>query len=353
MDAKQMTLYTVGVDLGDRKSAVCRLDAAGEVVERMMVPTTRTFMEACFRAMPPARVVLEVGTHSPWISRMLGELGHEVVVANPAKIRGKKTRRKSDRIDAEHLARQGRADPNLLYPIQHRGEEAQADLVLLTSRDSLVQCRTLLINHVRGVVKWMGARIPKCSTESFHRTAAAHIPESLSGALKETLEEIASLTARVRALDREVERKAMEQYSETEAMRQISGVGALTALCYALVIEDPDRFRARRSVGAYLGLVPALEDSGDVRSELGISKAGHQLCRRLLVQAAQYILGPFGPDTDLRRWGLAIAGSSGSRKAKKRAVIAVARKLAVLMHRLWVTRETYRPLYNEELRAAA
>ena len=343
---------TVGVDLGDRKSAVCRLDAAGQVVERRVLPTTRAFFESYFAALPSARVVLEVGTHSPWISRLLEELGHEVIVANAAKLRGKKTRRKNDRIDAESLARQGRADPKLVYPIHHRGETAQADLVLLGSRDALVRCRTLLINHVRGVVKSFGARLPSCSAESFPRAVRKEIPEALQEALSAVLEQVESLTKQVRDLDRAVERKAREAYPETERLRQVSGVGALTALCYVLTIEDPRRFEERRSVGAYLGLVPGLEESGAQRRELGISKAGHELCRKLLVQAAHYILGPFGPDTDLRRWGLAIAGSTGARKGKQRAVIAVARKLSVLLHRLWMTGERYEPLFNASLRAA-
>jgi transposase len=224
--------------------------------------------------------------------------------------------------------------------------------VLISSRDCLVRCRTLLVNHVRGVVKSFGARLPKCSAESFHRAVRSEIPEALKEALKGVMEQIESLTKQVHACDREVERKAEREYAETGAMRKVSGVGALTALCYSLVIEDPNRFVKRRSVGAYLGLVPGLDDSSDRRSELRISKAGNELCRKLLVQAAHYILGPFGPDTDLRRWGLRIVGSSGGKKAKKRATVAVARKLAVLLHRLWVTGEAYQPLRNAQMTAA-
>jgi transposase len=344
---------TVGVDLGDRKSVVCRLDSAGRVLERRTIPTTRAFFQSYFGVLAPARVVMEVGTHSPWACRLLEDQGHEVLVANAARLRGKKTRRKNDRIDAEYLARQGRADPKLVYPIRHRGEGAQADLALLSSRDCLVRCRTLLINHVRGVVKSLGTRLPACSAESFAKAVREEIPARVRSALQGTLEEIQALTDRVRAMDREVERKAEQEYAETKKMRQVSGVGALTALCYALVIEDPARFANARSAGAYLGLVPRLEDSGEYRSELGISRTGHQLCRRLLVQAAHYILGPFGPDTDLRRWGLGIAASSGGKWAKKRAVVAVARKLAVLLHRLWVSGERYEPLRNAHRMQAA
>jgi transposase len=217
--------HTVGVDLGDRKSVVCRLNAGGEVVQRRTLGTTRAEFEMYFRELLKVRVVIEVGTHSPWISRLLEELGHEVIVANPSKIRGKKGRRKNDKIDAEFLARQGRADPNLLYPIKHRGEQAQVDLVMLSSRDCLVKCRSLLISHTRGAVKSVGGRIPKCSPESFHRTAPDSIPSVLDAALKDTLEMIANLNARVRELDKQVEARAEEAYPETTAMRQISGVG--------------------------------------------------------------------------------------------------------------------------------
>lgn len=345
--------HTVGVDLGDRKSVICRLDGEANVVERRPMTTTRANFEMYFSRMPRARVVIEIGTHSPWISRLLQELGHEVIVANPAKIRGKNGRRKNDKIDAEFLARQGRADPKLLYPIEHRGEGAQADRVLLSSRDCLVKCRSLLVNHVRGAVKSFGGRIPECSTEVFHRKAPAHIPQVLEGALQGVLEEIARLNAQLAALDREVQRKTEEEYPETLAMQQVTGVGPLTSLCFALVVEDPKRFPKRRSVGAYVGLVPGLDDSGDVESELRISKEGDELCRRYLVQAAQYILGPFGPDTDPRRWGLGLIGVSKSKKVKKRAVIAVARKLSVLLLRLWVTGERYEPLFSTQLREAA
>lgn len=345
--------HTVGIDLGDRKSVLCRLNQAGEVADRRTIPTTPEGFERYFRNAPSARVVMEVGTHSPWISRLLEEMGHEVIVANPSKIRRARGRRKNDRIDAEYLARQGRADTKLLYPIQHRGERAQADLVLMKTRDTLVKCRSLLVNHVRGSVKAFGARIPSCSTESFHRTAPPHIPEVLRPVLGETIAEITRLTQRIRALEREVQRKIDQEYPEARAMQQIQGVGPITALSFVLVVEDPGRFPRRRSVGPYLGLVPDLEDSGDQESELRISKAGDELCRKYLVQAAHYVLGPFGPDSDLRLWGMSLVGSSGSKKMKKRAVVAVARKLSVLMLTLWVTGARYEPLFNQQQREAA
>jgi len=342
---------TVGVDLGDRKSVLCRLDAQAAVVERRTISTTAEAFHRYFSALPSARVVLEAGTHSPWVSRLLEQLGHEALVANPAALHHAGLA-KSDQIDAEKLARWGRADPKMLHPIQHRGVQAQADLALLKARDALVRSRTLLINHVRGSVKSFGARLPSCSAESFARQVEARLPALLYGALAPLLELIASLTQQIRAFDREIEEACEEAYPETAPLRQVAGVGALTALCYVLVLEDPSRFPQRRAVGKYLGLIPRLEESSTWSPELPISKAGNQFCRRLLVQAAHYILGPFGPDTDLRRWGLGLA-NRGGKSAKKRAVVAVARKLAVLLHRLWTTGERYEPLRHARVLAPA
>ena len=250
---------------------------------------------------------------------------------------------KSDRADAETLARLGRLDPALLKPIRHRGVEAQLDLSLIRARDALVQARTQLVNHVRGAVKSVGGRLPKCSTESFPTKVRGEIPEALRPALGPVLELIAAITKELSRYDRQVETLAATRYPETAALRQVPGVGALTALSYVLTLEDPARFPKSRAVGSYLGLRPRQHDSGASAPQLRITKSGDAHLRRLLVGSAHYVLGPFGPDSDLRRWGMTLA-ARGGKNAKKRAVVAVARKLAVLLHRLWVTGATYEPL---------
>jgi transposase len=316
------------------------------------VATTRTGIERHFGGLASCRVVLEVGTHSPWVSRQLQAQGHEVVVANPYRTsRLLEAGDKTDRLDAEGLARFGRIDPSVLKPIRHRGVEAQQGRALLGGRAALVRSRTLLINHVRGTVKAFGERVRSCSAESFHRQAAGQIPEELRRALEPVVAEIGRLTGEIRRVHRQIERLAEERYPETELLRQIQGVGVLTALAYVLAVDDPHRFRRSRTVGAYFGLRPKKHQSGDSDPELRISKAGDPETRRLLIQAAHYVLGPFGPDTDLRRWGLALA-ARGRKAAKKRAVVAVARKLAVLLHRLWVTAEVYEPLRLADQAAA-
>jgi transposase len=221
---------------------------------------------------------------------------------------------------------------------------AQQHLSLLRSRESLVKARTQLVNHTRGMVKGFGVRLPQCSTESFARKVREELPAALCPALMPVLDSIQDLSQRIRSYDQEIERLAAEEYPETKTMRQIKGVGALTALAFVLTLEDPRRFSTSREVGACLGLVPRRDQSGDHDPERHITKTGDAYLRRLLIGSAQYILGPFGQDSRLRRWGLRLA-ERGGKNAKKRAAVAVARKLAVLLHKLWVTGEDYLPFY--------
>ena len=352
MDGSKVQLkMTAGLDLGDRYSHLCLIDTeSGEVIEESRLRTTPEAFGRRFASERPMRVAIEAGTHSPWASRVLEGCGHEALVANSRKLRLiYSNRRKTDEVDAENLARLARVDPKLLYPLKHRSEDSQAHLAIIRSREALVGCRTQLVNHVRGAVKSFGSRLPKCPARSFHKKAAAHIPEALRPALGPILETIGSLTERIRDYERQLETISKERYPETELLRQVEGVGALTALTFVLTLEDPYRFAKSRSVGAYLGLVPARDQSGDSDPQRRVSKEGDEMLRKLLVGSAHYILGPFGKDSDLRRHGEKIA-SRGAKNAKKRAVVAVARKLSVLLHRLWMTAELYEPLYNAHRR---
>ena len=344
---------TLGLDLGDRYSYYCVLDRDGMVEEDGRVATTTAALQRWFEGTERMRVILEVGTHSPWVSRLLTRCGHDVLVANPRRVRLiAENDNKTDRVDAEPLARLGRVDPQLLRPIQHRGAQTQEALAVVRARDTHVRARTQLVNHVRGSVKAVGSRLPKTSTASFAKHVSAHLPPALGPALAPVLATIAQLTQQIRAYDRTIEELATTQYPETRLLRQVTGVGPVTALTYVLTLEDPLRFARSRAVGAFLGLRPRKRDSGERTPELSISKHGDVFLRRLLVSAAHYIIGPFGPDCDLRQWGLKLA-ARGGKNAKKRAVVAVARRLSVLLHRLWVTGEVYEPLRHATRRAAA
>jgi transposase len=334
---------TVGVDLGDKWSRYCILDLQGETLSEGSLQTRQAELAEFFHALPPARVVIEVGTHSAWVQEVIAGEGHEVLVANPRKMEGSKRRkRKSDRIDAHKLARLGRVDPQSLHPITHRSREVREDLVLLRARDALVEARTELINATRGLVKSLGTRLPKCSSESFGHKVGDAIPTEAREALLPLVQLVDGMSACIQGYDRRVEELA-RKYGHTELLRQVKGVGALTSVAYVLTLEKPERFPKSRDVGPYVGLVPKQEDSGESQPQLGISKTGDTMLRKLLVGSAHYILGPFGPDTDLRRYGLRLC-ERGGKNAKKRAAVAVARKLAVLLHRLWVSGEVYEPL---------
>ena len=344
-------MLTAGLDLGDKYSYLCLIDTnTAKVLEESKLRTTPEAFGRRFDSEQRMTVAIEAGTHSPWASRVLEECGHEVLVANARKLRLiYSNKRKTDEADAENLARLARVDPKLLYPVRHRGEDSQAHLAMIRSRQALIGSRTQLVNHVRGAVKSFGARLPKRPARTFHKGAKEHIPEALRPALDPILETIGSLTERIRRYDRKLEAISEEHYPETDLLRRVEGVGALTALTFVLTLEDPHRFEKSRSVGAYLGLVPARDQSGDRDPPKRISKEADEMLRRLLVGSAHYILGPFGSDSDLRRHGEKIA-ARGGKNAKKRAAVAVARKLSVLLHHLWVSGEVYDPLHNTRRR---
>jgi transposase len=336
---------TVGVDLGDQWSHYCILGLEGETLAEGQLRTTQEDLATFFQELNGARVVVEVGTHSAWVQEVSG-CGHEVLVANPRLMDGSKCRkRKNDRIDANKLARLGRVDPESLYPIQHRSREVRQDLVMLRARDALVAARTEIINTTRGLVKSMGTQLPKCSSRSFAQKGEEAVAVEMREALLPLVRLAATLSADIKEYDKKIETLGQEKHGHTALLRQVKGVGPITALAYVLTLENPQRFAKSRDVGPYLGLVPKQEDSGESQPQLGISKAGDTMVRKLLVGSAQYILGPFGPDTDLRRYGLRLC-ERGGKNAKKRAAVAVARKLAVLLHRLWVSGEVYEPLHN-------
>lgn len=343
-------ITTIGIDLSDRKFRWCGVDRTGEVIAEGGGTLSKVGIEGTLKAFSrDVRVVIEEGCHSHWVERHLDRMGFEVLIADPRKVRLiYRNRKKTDRVDAQYLAKLGQLDQTLLHPIEHRPEEIQRDLAMLRSRDAVISARRNLINHVRGQVKTVGDRIPKCGAEVFHKVASNALPQELQS-LEPVLEIIESLTGRIRQFDQQVLTLSSEKYPQTSILREINGVGPLTALATVLVLWDLSRFGKSRDVGAYLGLVPARDDSGEREPQLRITKTGDAFLRRLLVQAAHYILGRFGEDCDLRRFGLRIA-ARGGKIAKKKAVVAVARKLSVLMHRLLVSGEQYNPFRNSTAR---
>ena len=335
----------VGCDLGDKQSEMCVVDQTGAVIESKRVRTTKQALVRALRKYDRAQVVVEAGTHSRWVEEALTSAGHQVVVANPRQIQliwGR--RKKTDRSDAMVLARLARVDLTLLAPVHQRSRGAQVDLASLRSRDILVSVRTKLVNHVRGLLKQFGVRVESCSTAAFASRAGEVVPAELRPALVPVLEALGEVTEQIAVHDRQVEQLVK---ASPIAMRlaQIDGVGPITALAFRLTIEEPAKFKKSRVVAAFLGLVPAKDQSGASDPQKHITKAGNLFLRRLLVQCAHRLLGAFGPDCDLRRWGLTLGGRGGP-AGRKRAIVAVARKLAVVMHRVWVTGRPYDPHFS-------
>jgi len=349
--ARQKGPLTIGLDLGDKTSRYCVLGDQGEVVSEGSVATTKKAMLGKFGSMRRCRIAMEVGTHSPWLSRLLAGLGFEVIVANARQVQLiSASSRKNDRMDAQTLARLARVDPQLLRPIRHRSEQGQKDLMTIRIRATLVEARTGLVNAARGFAKALGERLPACDADEMGVGQMKELPEALRDRLKPLLEEVESLTEKIQELNTDIEQIARTQYPETELLQQVSGVGTLIALTFVLTVEDRERFHKSRDVGCYVGLRPKQSESGQSQPQLRITKEGDRYLRSLLVQGAHCILRQKSPDTDLQRWGRKLC-ARGGKNAKKRAVVAVARKLAVLLHRLWVGGEVYEPLRNSQAAA--
>lgn len=336
---------TIGIDLGDVWSHYCTLNQQGEVIDRGRFRTTPKAIEKWFVDVPHARVAMEAGVHSIWISEQLQELGHEVIVANVRELRAiSHSDRKSDQVDAEKLARYARLDPNILRPIAHRTVEQQQALTLIRARALMVRLRTAAINAVRGLTKACGFRMPASATPCFAQRSMAAMPPGLGQALAPVLQQIAEMTVKIKQYDRQIQLLGQTEYPETQALLKVHGIGHLTALTFVLTIGNKYRFKRSRDVGCYLGLRPMRSQSGEHDPQLGITHAGNAYLRSLLIECSNHILRPQGKDSALRQWGLHLA-ARGGKQARSKAVVAVARKLAVLLHRLWITQEPYMPFY--------
>jgi transposase len=331
---------TIGIDLGDKVSRYCIVDHHGDVVEEGSFRNQASSIEKHF-AGEPRRIALEAGAQSAWISRELEQLGHEVIVANPRELKWiTSSDTKNDPADARKLALLARADVRLLATVEHRTAEQQAELAVIRARDAILRARTLLINSARSIAKGFGLRLPKSITGTFGERAIDALPEFLRTALVGLLEQIDALSRTITDYDQKIGALA-EQHPELARLESIPGVGRLTAMTFVLTLGRAERFAHRRDVVGFLGLRPKQRQSGARDPQLGISKSGDPYMRKLLVQCAHHILGHYGKDSALRRWGL--AKGEGGKKATLRAIVAVARKLSVLLHRLWVSGEFYKP----------
>ena len=342
--------YTVGMDISDKTLHLCILDSLGDIVNEVAIPNEIGKVEEVCQIWPePSKVqiAMETGTHSPWLSDLFKKRGYHVLVGNPRKLRAIwDSDQKTDLRDARMLARIARFDPRLLYPIEHRSVTAHKDLAVIKSRDLIVGVRSKLVSSVRGQLKAFGVKPPTCDAGSFPKKIKECIPEGLELAVYPLLDTMVDLNKRIKRLEKEIESLCRNKYPDAKLLQQVNGVGPITALAFVLTLESPHRLHSSRDVGPFLGLVPKKDSSGDVDKELSITKAGNKYLRRLLVGSAQYILGPFGKDCDLKRFGERIIERSPTKSNKRKAVVATARKLAVLLHSIWLNRSEYTSFRN-------
>jgi len=331
----------IGLDLSDRSGQYCHLDVDGEIQAEGKVILTAAGLKRAFGHLPRTRMAIETGAQSGWVKRCLEELGHEVIVANARELQAiSGSARKTDQRDAQQLARLARVDPKLLSPVELRSAEQQLDLIPIRARALLVEARTKLVIGVRGLAKIEGIRLPAASTAYFSPRARQALNEQLQRVLGPLLTAIEQLTEAIEASEETITQTAEQRYPETRWLKQVPGVGSLTALTFVLTLGRKERFVHSRDVGPFLGLTPRRQQSGEEDPELRITKCGDKYLRKLLVQCAHHLMGRFGPDSALKQWAVMHAG--GSKRAKKCTVVAVARKLAVLLHRLWSREEEYR-----------
>ena len=349
MNATRMSQLTIGIDLGDQWSQFCRLDADAVLLEEGRVRSTRSAFQARFGALAPARIALETGTPSLWASELLAELGHEVIVAHVREVRAiTGSHSKSDKADARKLARYARVDPEILHPVRLRDSDQQRDLVLVRARAALVRARSLLVNTVRGLVKPFGYRVSSCDADCFAARCREDLPSDVRVSLWPVVEQIVQLTEQIQDYEKQIGAVTAEKYPDAAPRRSVFGVGPVTALTFVLTLADPQRFAHSRDVGCYLGLRPQRSQSGEQDPQLGITKAGNPYLRWLLVECAHRLLRVDAPDSALKRWGLKLC-ERGGKNAQKRAIVAVARQLAVLLHKRWVTQQRWEPLYGVRL----
>jgi transposase len=334
----------IGMDMGDKNHKAVGLSEDGEIIDRTEVPCTPEDVRAYLERFPGALLAIETGTHCRWVSRLGTGMGHEVLVGNARKLRMIwNSNRKNDWNDAEMLARVARTDRKLFSPVRLRDDGDQELLRLVKARDLLVKCRTGIVNKIRGFCKADGHHLPKCSADSFMRLEH-EIPKSVRTVSKPLFAMLKELAKKIGLYDTMIAKGVRKIHGEdAKLLEPIAGVGPVTAAAFLATVGDPATFGSARDAGSYFGLVPRQDQSGQTDKQMRITKEGNAVVRRLLVTAANYIMGPFGKDCDLRRHGMRIA-ERGGKNARKRAKVAVARKLAVLMLAILRTRSEYRPL---------
>ena len=336
MDSEYYT--TIGMDVSDRKTQVCVMAGTArkpKIIMETTIPTTKEglakFLSAQDRSAP---VAFEAGTHCRWMNEVAEGMGFKVYVANPCRLRMiTESKTKNDVNDARMLARLALSDPGLLHPVKLRGPGHQKMLNLHEMRNLLVKQRTGIVVQLRAVAKSMGFRIVKCQAASFHNLDRKAWPKDLNDIAWPMIKNLEQLAVTIKTYEKQIRELAETPTFKAQVGRlmEIRYVGLYVATGFVAVTGgDMDRFEKPRDIGPWLGVTPKQDQSGDIDRQCRITKAGSPFMRRLLVESAQMILRDGSSDTDLKAKGLRIC-ARGAKIAKRKAVTAVARSLAVLM----------------------
>jgi transposase len=337
-----MSEVYAGLDVSDKSTHVCVVDGGGRVVWSGSCATCpETIARTLARRAPGlARAVLETGALSSFLYRGLAERGVAVTCVCARHAHGVLSARvnKSDAHDAEGLAQMART--GWYKAVRIREEGTHLDRASLKIREQLTASHRALANQLRGLLKLFGLRLGQVTTPGKRRERLqalfAQKPE-LREVMAPLLESLEALEVRIATLSRRLAARAAAD-PVTARLMSVPGVGPITALVYKTSIEDPDRFDHSRSAGAFAGLAPRRSQSGERDVTGHISRAGDPMLRSALYEAANSLLARVKRDCPLRTWGLALARTRGA----KRARVAVARKLAILLHRLWASNTEFR-----------
>lgn len=328
-----------GFDAGKMSSHFCIVNEAREVLRTGKVCNRARDLAKLFGAMAPMRVVIEASSKSFWLADQLRCLGHQPVVVDPGRTKAIGAARiKHDKLDARVLAELCQA--NLLAAVDQPCQETRLARMPVAVRAGLVRARAQLINTVRSIADSEGIEIPGSSPVRFTTAvelAAKPMPAAMAQALHPLIESIDALAASIAECDRSLAETA-EKDPVMNLLQTCPGVGKICSAGFAYAIRDPKRFRSGRTVGAYLGLVPSLYASGKTYRSGHITKCGNHQTRWLLTMAANALLRS-KQDSAIKRWGLQLAARVG----RKKAVTAIARKLAAVLWAMWRNQRPFEP----------
>jgi transposase len=330
-----------GLDLGKKSSHFCVVNEKRRVIEAGTVRNRVDTLFAVFGDLPPMRVVIEASTKAFWVADRLRDFGHEPVVVDPGRTKAIGAARiKHDKLDARVLAELCAAD--LLAEVDQPSEEQRWARMPVVVRDGLVKSRVKLVTMVRSLLDSEGIELKNCATDAFVDAVtdvSDKLPEAIWKAVAPALTAIHMLTEQIEDSSNMLE-EAVSKDEDAQLLMTAPGVGPIVALCYLMALRDPSRFASGRTVGAYLGLVPSLYQSGETYRRGRITKRGNRQARWALTVAANAILRPTTTrHSALREWGLTLVKRIGRRKA----VTAVARKLASVLWSMWRNRKPFEP----------